>query len=347
MSKKTQKKEKKTAPSIVKEESKPISLRIEWFVILFLVIVLGVSIFTNGFRSFIPEKKVSEDDIKTKVQDHIVNELMQGQGTMDITEIKEDEEYKDLYIIAASINEREYTLYATKDGKYFYIDRYEIKSEEEEVASAQTYNFPKSDYPTAYLFTMSYCPYGNQAEDMVIPVAKLLDGKANIEPHYVIYSNYATNGGASWNEYCSDESQKYCSMHGIQELNQNVRELCTWKYDQDKYWDFVDAANKQCTYQNVDTCWEEVAKSVGLDIDTIKNCEATEKNALLEIEVNLNKQYSVTGSPAIFINEQEASISPRTPENFKNAVCSAFNNEPEECSETLESGSSSTSGSCE
>ena len=75
-----------------------------------------------------------------------------------------------------------------------------------------------------------------------------------------IYSNY--NGGGA--TYCLDKENKYCSMHGIQELNQGVRELCVQKYQPDKLWDFVMKINKACSASNADTCWEAVAKTAGV-----------------------------------------------------------------------------------
>ena len=77
----------------------------------------------------------------------------------------------------------------------------------------------------------------------MMPVVELLKDKADIQLHYVIYENY--QGGGS--KYCLDKDNKYCSMHGIQELNQDVRELCVQKYQGDKLWNFVKEINAKCT----------------------------------------------------------------------------------------------------
>jgi len=146
-------------------------------------------------------------------------------------------------------------------------------------------------------------------------------------------------------EYCLDEESKYCSMHGIQELNQDVRELCVQKYQKDKLWDFVKAVNSQCNYQNVDSCWSGVAKEVGLDIAQIKTCQKNEALELLAQESTLNEKYGVRGSPQLFINEKEYQGS-RTSEAYKQVICSAFNSPPEKCSQTLNSEGGSVSGGC-
>ena len=46
-------------------------------------------------------------------------------------------------------------------------------------------NKPQIDF-----YVMSYCPYGNQAEEAIEPVYNLLKNKADFKPHYVFYSNY-------------------------------------------------------------------------------------------------------------------------------------------------------------
>ncbi|MBU1975201.1 MAG: GILT family protein, partial [Nanoarchaeota archaeon] len=78
-------------------------------------------------------------------------------------------------------------------------------------------NKPQIDF-----YVMSYCPYGNQAEEAIEPVYQALKDNAIFNPRYVWYSNYQGGGP----NYCLDAESKYCSMHGIQEANQNIRELC-------------------------------------------------------------------------------------------------------------------------
>ncbi len=334
-----------------------ISIKIEWIVIGILAVLLILSFLTLGFRKLpfnlsLPFKKseyevkglkaLSYEDIQKIVEDYINNELLNGEGTAKVVEVTDDDSSSYLYKVKVEYNGRNIESFVSKDGKWFFAERYEIVSTKQNAVDS---NIPKNDKPDILLFTMSYCPYGNIAEDFVGPVYNLLRDKINFEPHYVIYSNYAANYNADWSEYCSDSSQKYCSMHGIQELNQNVRELCVWKYEKDKFWDFVYKANKDCNSSNIDSCWEGIAKNLGINIDKIKTCQANEANSLLAEEVRLNEQYGVSGSPTIFINGTKYSGS-RNPESFKNSVCNAFNNIPNECSQTLESTGSQAQGSC-
>ena len=187
-------------------------------------------------------------------------------------------------------------------------------------------NKPQIDF-----FVMSYCPYGNQAEEGIEPAYQLLKDKAEFNPRYVIYSNYRGGGP----DYCIDDDN-LCSMHGIQELNQNVREACVAKYmGMTEWFEFALAMNKECNSQNADTCWEPVAEELGLDINTIKKCEEEEAVELMRADKTLGDKLSVSGSPAVFIDGEKYSGG-RTPEAYKQALCAAFDESPAECSTKLE-----------
>ncbi|HII30375.1 TPA: hypothetical protein HA317_04920 [Candidatus Woesearchaeota archaeon] len=197
-------------------------------------------------------------------------------------------------------------------------------------------NKPQIDF-----FVMSYCPYGNQAEEAIEPVYQALGDSAQFNPRYVIYENY---GGE---DYCIEDG-KYCSMHGIQELNQDVRELCVNKYyGIGKYFEFVLLANKECDYNNVDTCWEAQAEKIdGIDKERIKECQSSEAVELLEKEMELDQLLGVSGSPTVFI-EGEAYSGSRQPADFQKALCDAFDSDkPDGCSVALESTEDVASGQC-
>ena len=188
---------------------------------------------------------------------------------------------------------------------------------------------------------MSYCPYGNQAEEGLIPVINLLKNtNFKITPHYIIYENY---GGE---EYCI-ENGKYCSMHGIGELNQDIREMCIYKYEPANYWKYIEQVNGHCDSQNIESCWEGVAKEVGIDTNQIKTCQKEEAIDLLNAEMAIAQEYEVEGSPTVFINDVLYEGS-RSPEDYKNAICEGFKEEsrPVECDEVLSDESAGNEGSC-
>jgi len=135
---------------------------------------------------------------------------------------------------------------------------------------------PKQDKPELKFFVMSFCPYGNQMEDILRPVFDLLGNKANITPHYIFdkidnINTYCTSRSGDINQCaayvqnkyfanlteckktigdnlakCTDTKQYiqapsgtlYASLHGRQEATENIREMCVWNVvgDNKKQW---------------------------------------------------------------------------------------------------------------
>lgn len=66
---------------------------------------------------------------------------------------------------------------------------------------------------------------------------------------------------------------------------------------------------------------------------------------MMKAEESLAGQYGVSGSPTLIINGVLYNGA-RTADAYKQAICSAFNNAPAECSETLSATGASVSGGC-
>ncbi|MEM4337070.1 MAG: thioredoxin domain-containing protein [Candidatus Woesearchaeota archaeon] len=237
-------------------------------------------------------------------------------------------------------NQRLSTIFEQKNGKYklldaitgasFYIDEKEREEFLKSIGVILKDNKPQIDF-----FVMSYCPYGNVAEESIEKVYDIIKEKAEFKPHYVIYSNY---GGA---DYCLDEKQQYCSMHGIVELHQDIREMCVNKYYGIKSWfEFARKMNSKCNYKNADSCWVDVAKEIGLDVEKISACEENDALDLLKEEKRLNEALNIRGSPQIFIDGKEYSGA-RDADSIKNALCNAYENRPQECGVYINDSASS------
>jgi len=313
--------------------------------------VIGVIVFlavAGGLYYFSQKKNntLAPDAASAKVIDFINKNLLQGKATATLTGTSEQ---SGVYKIDFTVQSQPYSFYVTKDGKLLFtsggpMPDANAQQNTNQNTAAQT-NIPKKDAAQALLFVMSFCPYGNQAEGAMLPVANLLKGIADIQLHYVIYSNYSTG----YPNYCLDKENKYCSMHGNQEVNQDVRELCVEKYQKDKYWDFVSAINAKCTAQNADTCWEDVAKGLSIDTAKVKTCQKDEALTLLSQEVQLDQAFSITGSPQLVINGVEYTGA-RTAEGYKTGICSGFNTAPAACSQALQSStdnSTTATGGCQ
>lgn len=312
------------------------------FLIPIAIIIAGLIIAESLYS--ISQKQIPGELSSKKAAERVIkfinSAVLQGQATASLVSV---EEKSGIYKLIIEINNQAFESYVTRDGKLLFGPATEITEESLSSGSQATEtSVPKTDIPKVELFVMSFCPYGNQAEELMMPVAKLLKNKADIELHYVIYSNYR-GGGA---DYCLDKENKYCSMHGINELNQDVRELCVQKYYKEKVWDFVKEVNNNCGLNNVETCWEGIAKNLGIDIGKIKTCQKNEALDMLAEEVALNKKYGISGSPQLIVNGVEYQGT-RSSNSYKNQICAAFNNPPQECSQDLSSQSSASQGGCQ
>jgi glutaredoxin len=237
-------------------------------------------------------------------------------------------------VVSYLINGSVITFGANEGGYYYNIANYVPKNE--------TLSAAKSDKPNIKFFVMSFCPFGQQAENALRPVVELLGTTIDAEPHFVIYSGYADGSEA----YCMNNGT-YCSMHGINELKEDVRQLCIWKYEKEKWWKYNAYVNENCTLNTITTCWEEAAEAVGIEKSKIKDCEEKEALTLLAAETQLNEKYGVSGSPTVFINDILYNGA-RTPEAYKKAICAAFNVPPNACNKTITTTTSTTpaSGGC-
>ena len=216
----------------------------------------------------------------------------------------------------------EYVMLDEASGATYLLDETARKAIEKKIGVTKGDNKPQIDF-----YVMSYCPYGNQAEEGIEPVYQLLKNKADFNMHNVIYSNYASG----YPEYCLDEESKYCSMHGVQELNQGIRELCVDKYmGSGKMIDFMMAMNKACNSGNADTCWTGVAEKLDLDVDKIETCEAQEGMVMVKKDQELNQLLGVQGSPTIFVDGAPYNGG-RDPAAYAAALCGAFEDAPAEC----------------
>lgn len=203
----------------------------------------------------------------------------------------------------------------------------------------------KSEVPDVKLFVMSFCPYGRMAESSMAPVEKLLGKLANITVHYVIYPSQMYAGQED--KYCIDN---YCSMHGINELREDIRQMCIQKYYPDKFWDYIYeiAGNSSYSPETIEDMWIPLAEKLGINTTEIENCLENEGKAFLAREYALNQKYGVSGSPTIIINDERWDWS-RTPEGFKWAICQAFENKPEECQQQISMSTASNhtpAGTC-
>jgi glutaredoxin len=296
--------------------------------IILAIILVVVLVRGQGITGRFITPTITAQEAANKAIDYINKYLLRGQGTATLVSVKEE---NGLYNAKLSIGGREYDTYITMDGKLLFPSAIDM-TQTPEIPEEETQEFKpkKTDKPVAQLFVMSFCPYGQQAEKAMKPVVDLLGNKASIEPHFIV----------------SVSDNTVSSLHGEYEANEDMRQACIWKYyGQATFWNYVDYLNNNCNRNNLDTCWKDAAKNAKVDVAKIENCFKTEGVALMKAEEALSKKYGVTGSPTLIINDARYNGA-RTPDAYKQAICSAFNTQPSECSKTLSASGSTSSGGC-
>lgn len=294
------------------------------------VVILAILI-VAGYQYKKPEQKdtgIGTDAAKAKVEALIKD----SGGSATVKEATED---GDLYKITVSANGQDQPVYITKDGTKFIQQaisfddiakqQEEAKKQQEEAAKPA----PKSDKPEVNLYVMSFCPYGNQAEDTIKPVYNLLKDKADFNFHYIVTA----------------DGDNIASLHGQPEVSQNEREACVLKnYGKDSWINFVTYVNTNCGSDGA--CWEAGTKSLGINTAKISTCVSSEGTALMKTDAEVSNAAGASGSPTLTVNGQnsQAVYQYGNSEAYKKAICDAFNAAPAECSQTLSSETSTVEG---
>jgi hypothetical protein len=315
------------------------------------IVVIVAGLIVAGAFIFVSRGKVLPAQEAAEVAINYINEnfpaVNNSASLVEVTD--EGDVYKIHLKISLESGEYEYDSYVTKDGKYLFPDGYKIEeeiAEEEPSGEETTTEVPVQDRPDVKLFVMSYCPYGLQAQKMFLPVYDLLKDKAEMGVYFVDYI-----------------------MHDKKEIDENLSQYCIQEEEKEKYADYL-----SCFVEDGDSAG--CLSLAGIDQEKLTACVSAtdeqfnitalynDQNTWLNgaypqfnVESDMNDQYGVSGSPTVVINDQIVTVSPRSPENFKEIVCQAFESAPEECSQALSEDvpsygfgggtGSSSSGSCD
>ena len=308
---------------------------------VFLVLLLLGGFWFYNFRD---QDKLSAQEIAQKAVDYLNNNLLPAELSASLINAVERD---DIIEVSFSVAGEEYGSYVTKSGDLFFIEGIDLNEEMEQMEEAQG-EITKSEKPDVDIFVMTHCPFGLQIQKVFLPVYELLGDKTNIDIRFV---NYV--------------------MHGKEEIDENLRQYCIQEQEREKYSDYLG-----CFIEAGD--FEGCLMSANIDQDRMNSCMVETEQGhnvysqyedqstwlagsypRFDVELDLNEQYGVMGSPTLVINgvvvassqtscpmDKECVVIPdmeRTPERFKNIICQAFTEQPEECSQTLSSDGFSAS----
>jgi glutaredoxin len=304
-------------------------------IILAAVLVFGSKLFGTTTST---SNALKPEEASLKAVKFINDNLVQPNTTASYVSSKE---FEGVYNITVSYQGRDVSVYLSKDGSYMFLSAplditQPIPQPTQQQQPTET---PKTAKPTVQLYVMAFCPYGIQAEDAMKPVVDLLGSKADIQVHFI-----ATVSGTT-----PDTVQ---SLHGPVEAQEDLRQVCIMKYyDQKTYWKYVMAIDATCSGQRsdataYDACWKSAAKNASIDATEIDTCsKGSDGMTLIKADADLSSSKGVSGSPTLIINGVTYSGA-RTPDAYKEGICTAFTTIPTECSQNLSTTGSAASGGC-
>lgn len=296
-------------------------------ILLLAIVACGCSLKNPGAS----KKVISIDEAKVKTEKFITDNLLASGKTATVKEIIEE---GGLYKMKIDIGSgTDINSYLTLDGEKFFPQAMNIVEVEKEAqASAQSNQqqpaasvSAKSDKPAVEVFVMSYCPYGTQIEKGIIPVAEALGDKIDFQ---VKFCDYA--------------------MHGKKELDENLTQYCIQKEESEKFLGYLDCfvingedggcLNKSgINNSKISACVAAADKE--FKVTEKYNDKSTWSGGsypTFDVDKSDANKYGITGSPGLVINGEKIS-SGRDSASLLKAVCSAFNNQPEECGTVLSS----------
>ncbi len=191
---------------------------------------------------------------------------------------------------------------------------------EESVQAASMKDQPAARALKVDLYVMSQCPYGVQAENILIPLSEELSPRIDLELFFVGTEPQPGVPG---------------SLHGETEVMADLLQICTGRHDQKNQFGLIMCMNEDLDAMpgNFDDC----AAKLGMKTEMIKACADGDEGKILLLEhFRAADAREVMGSPTIFIDGVEYD-GPGTPIGVIRAVCGAFKDDrPELCAEIPE-----------
>jgi hypothetical protein len=289
-------------------------------------VVLAAILVVVLFLQFTGETVLSKEEAGIQTLQFVNQNLLQGQATAKLESVTEEGE---LYNVKLTISGQEVNSYVTKDGELFFPQG--MKTTESVLTGEATApsarpepaaNLVKSDKPVVELFVMSHCPYGTQAEKGILPVVNLLGNKIDFELKFVYYA-----------------------MHGQTELDEQLNQFCIQEEQNAKFNEYL-----ACFLEDGDS--DRCLTKVGINTAKMDSCVARTDSQykvtelfndrstwlsgnypLFNVHKTENEAYGVGGSPTLVINGAQAN-SARNPAAYLATICAAFNEAPEECTDS-------------
>ena len=143
--------------------------------------------------------------------------------------------------------------------------------------------------PTLELFVMSYCPYGVQAEEKLIPVIKKFGDQIDFKLQFIAREKEKSS---------AQDITPFVSLHGYPEVAENIRQLLIAQEYPDRYLDYI-----LCRGKKLDKSWEDCAEKLGIDVAKIQAFfDIPEAEQLFRENIQRAAALGIKASPTILVD---------------------------------------------
>lgn len=225
------------------------------------------------------------------------------------------------------MGEQKYVSYITKDGKILFtsgidLEKINVSSPAQSQKRTQTCEeLEKNENPILTAYVMADCPYGLQMQRVFkMMIEKQPTVKNNLRVEYIFDSN------------SNFETGDINALHGKEEAQENLRQICIREEQQDLYWPYVSCYMKK--KDSSSSCLTEV----GVNKVELDNCMKDKNRGLTYAKKdfdNTNK-LGASGSPTLVLNGKqlvdENGFGGRSPKAIKEILCCSANKKLPYCS---------------
>ena len=145
--------------------------------------------------------------------------------------------------------------------------------------------------PTLELFVMSYCPFGVQAEEKIIPIVKRFGDKIDFKLRFIAREKESPS---------PQDITPFTSLHGYPEVAENIRQLLIAQEFPDQYLDYILCRGNQ----KLDKNWEACAEKLGIDVTRIQQLFDTPEVSEQLFRENIRRatELGINASPTILVD---------------------------------------------
>ena len=146
--------------------------------------------------------------------------------------------------------------------------------------------------PTLELFVMSYCPFGIQAEEKLIPIVKEFGNKIDFKLQFIAQEKEAPS---------AQDITPFTSLHGYPEVAENIRQLLIAQEYPEMYLDYI-----LCRGKKLDKSWENCADKLGIDVRRIQKLfDTPEAEQLFRENIKRAAELGIGASPTILVDNHQ------------------------------------------